>query len=121
MTKVPSIDDPNCGFKVIKQASSDEELLDLCSLYSEPCEPEDYDIHGQIKIGVWFRTEEKTLYVRVAKAKGLSAANDDGTSDPYVKVYLLPGLGKLAKRRTTIQRSTTKPEFNEIMKVYIYS
>ena len=111
------INDPNSGFKIIKQATSEEDMIDLCSLYSEPCEPEDYDIHGEIKFGVWYKTEENTLYVRVVKAKDLSAANKDGTSDPYVKTYLLPGMGKLSKKRTGIQRSTTKPEFNELLKV----
>ena len=105
------------GFKIIKQATSEENMIDFCSLYSEPCDPEDYDIHGEIKLGVWYKTEENTLYVRVVKAKDLSAANKDGTSDPYVKIYLLPGMGKLSKRRTTIQRLTTKPVFNEILKV----
>lgn len=116
-----SIDNPDCGFKLVKQEKTIlETMLDLCSLYSEPCEPEDYEIQGEIQLGVWFRISEKTLFVRVIEARDLSAANDDGTSDPYVKVYLLPGKAKKMKRRTGIQRSTLNPKFNEMLKVCIH-
>ena len=96
--------------------SAEEDLIDLCSLYSEPCDPEDYKISGRIMFGVWYRTEEDILYVRISKLEKLFGIKD-GTADPYVKTYLLPGKNKLLKRRTGIQRRTTKPEINELLKV----
>ena len=113
--RVHSIDDADCGFKLISK-TSDESLVDLCSVYSEPCYP-DVKITGRILIGVWYRKEEKRLYVRCMKAENL-AAPVDGALDPYVKTYLLPGLFKSNKRKTGLQYETTKPVWDEILKVH---
>ena len=110
----PSIDS-NQGFKVIRQARSEEDLDDLCSLYSEP----DYNsesIGGKLELGIWYRVDEMTLYVRIAKAKELVNIGE-AKPDPYVRMHLLPDKTKLTKRRTGIQRKTNTPEFNEILKV----
>lgn len=112
--RVPSIDDADCGFKLIAK-TSDESLVDQCSVYSEQCFL-DVEITGRILIGVWYRKEEKRLYVRCVKAEKL-AAPADGALDPYVKTYLLPGLFKSNKRKTGLQYETTKPVWNEILKV----
>lgn len=112
--KVPSIDDVDCGFKLISR-TDEGSLVDLCSVYSEQCYP-DVEITGRIMLGVWYRAEEKRLYVRCVKAEKL-AAPIDGALDPYVKTYLLPGLFKSNKRKTGLQYDTTKPVWNEILKV----
>ena len=94
--------DSNQGFKVIRKGRSEEDLDDLCSLYSEP----DYNsemVSGKIKLGIWYRTDNTTLYVRVAKGKDLASVGD-GKPDPYVRMHLLPDKTKLTKRRTSIQR-----------------
>ena len=105
------------GFKIIRQGQSEEDLDDLCSLYSEP----DYfseTIGGKIKLGIWYRTDDSTLYVRVSKAEELKNLGES-KPDPYVRMHLLPDKTKLTKRRTSIQRKTNAPEFDELLKVRI--
>ena len=90
----------------------------VSSIYSADGGMGDYMITGKIQIGVWFKND--VLFVRVVKAKGLAAAKPGGTSDPYVKTYLLPDKTKHTKRKTGIQRKTLNPEYNETVKVSYY-
>ena len=111
---IPRISDDDCGFHLIAQAS-DESLVDMCSVYSEQC----YfgvEITGRILLGTWYKHDEKRLYVRIVKAENLAEAAD-GALDPYVKTYLLPGIYKSNKRKTGLQYDTTKPAWNELLKV----
>lgn len=52
-----------------------------------------------------------SLAVTVIKAEELPALDMGGTSDPYVKCYLLPD--KKKKFETKVHRKTLNPEFNE--------
>ncbi len=36
-----------------------------------------------------------------------------GLSDPFVKIYLMNGKKRLGKKKTTVQKSTLSPYFNE--------
>lgn len=51
------------------------------------------------------------LIVGVIQAEGLAAMDMSGTSDPYVKVYLLPD--KKKKFETKVHRKTLDPTFSE--------
>lgn len=51
------------------------------------------------------------LVVRVVSAENLPAKDFSGTSDPYVKMYLLPD--RKNKFQTKVHRKTLEPEFNE--------
>lgn len=95
--------------------SSVESLKSLTSMYSAPAGKGDYDITGKLQVGVWYKNGQ--LLVQVMTAKGLAAAKKGGVSNPYVKMYLLPDLGKCTKRKTSVQRKTTNPVFDEILKV----
>ena len=90
-------------------------LNSITSMYSASIGKGNYDITGEIELGVWFKNGQ--LFVRVVRAKGLAAAKKGGVSDPYVKTYLLPDRGKQSKRKTGVQRKTVHPVFNEILKV----
>lgn len=61
------------------------------------------------------------LIVGILQAQDLAAMDMGGTSDPYVKVYLLPD--KKKKHETKVQRKNLCPVFNEtfIFKVYVVS
>lgn len=61
-----------------------------------------------------------SLAVTVIKAEELPALDMGGTSDPYVKVYLLPD--KKKKFETKVHRKTLNPEFNEtfVFKVSVW-
>uniref|UniRef100_A0A8C6CGV7 C2 domain-containing protein n=1 Tax=Monodon monoceros TaxID=40151 RepID=A0A8C6CGV7_MONMO len=37
----------------------------------------------------------------------------NGYSDPFVRLYLHPNGGKKSKRKTSVQKKTLNPEFNE--------
>ena len=52
-----------------------------------------------------------SLTVTVLQAEELPALDMGGTSDPYVKVYLLPD--KKKKFETKVHRKTLNPIFNE--------
>lgn len=52
-----------------------------------------------------------SLSVTVLQAEDLPALDMGGTSDPYVKVYLLPD--KKKKFETKVHRKTLSPVFNE--------
>lgn len=52
-----------------------------------------------------------SLNVTVLQAEELPALDMGGTSDPYVKVYLLPD--KKKKFETKVHRKTLNPVFNE--------
>jgi len=64
-----------------------------------------------------------TLSVTVIQAEDLPALDMGGTSDPYVKVYLLPD--KKKKFETKVHRKTLNPVFNETFQFkvrrYFYS
>jgi len=54
---------------------------------------------------------QNSLSVTVIQAEDLPALDMGGTSDPYVKVYLLPD--KKKKFETKVHRKTLNPVFNE--------
>ena len=89
----------------------------VTSVYSADGGKGDYAVSGKVMVGIWHKHD--TLYVRIVKASGLAAAKTGGISDPYVKTYLLPDKSKYSKRKTGIQRKTTNPEYNEIVKVIL--
>lgn len=105
------------SFTVVRRSESAESLNSLSSVYIESCGQGDYPIKGKMKIGVWYKQNEEQLYVRIVSAKGLAAAKKNGTSNPYVKVFLLPDKSKQTKRMTGVQRKTLNPTYNEILKV----
>lgn len=102
----------------MKPALDDSESAEIRSLYSEPCFEVNHQISGSVKLGAWYTDSEKILYVRIAEANGLASVDGSSTDlNPYIKVYLLPGMDKQNKRRTGIQRETNQPQYNEIVKV----
>ena len=104
---------------LLSSSNSMGSLNSITSIYSASVGKGDYDITGEAELGVWYKDGQ--LFVRVVRAKGLAAAKKGGVSDPYIKTYLLPDRGKHSKRKTSVQRKTTNPIFNEILKVKLYT
>lgn len=48
----------------------------------------------------------------IKEAKNLTAAKSGGTSDSFVKGYLLPMRNKASKRKTPVMKKTLNPHYN---------
>ncbi|XP_028306700.1 protein piccolo isoform X6 [Gouania willdenowi] len=79
-------------------------------------------ISGEIQLQINYDRNLGNLIVHVLQARNLSPRDNDGYSDPFVKVYLLPGRGQVMvvqnasaenKRRTKYAQRTLNPEWNQ--------
>ena len=66
---------------------------------------------GKLTYSIQYVVAEENLLVTVYSAEGLPPKDFSGTSDPYVKIYLLPD--RKHKFQTKVHRKTLDPEFNE--------
>ncbi|XP_077999814.1 synaptotagmin-1-like isoform X1 [Glandiceps talaboti] len=66
---------------------------------------------GKLQFSLDYDFQEGKLTVGVIQAADLPGMDFSGTSDPYVKVYLLPD--KKKKYETKVHRKTLNPVFNE--------
>ncbi|KAF4526755.1 hypothetical protein B566_EDAN015102 [Ephemera danica] len=66
---------------------------------------------GKLQYKLEYDFNSNSLAVTVIQAEDLPALDMGGTSDPYVKVYLLPD--KKKKFETKVHRKTLSPVFNE--------
>lgn len=66
---------------------------------------------GRLQYKLDYDFNSNNLAVTVIQAEGLPGLDMSGTSDPYVKVYLLPD--KKKKHETKVHRKTLNPVFNE--------
>uniref|UniRef100_A0A6I8N6R3 Synaptotagmin 6 n=1 Tax=Ornithorhynchus anatinus TaxID=9258 RepID=A0A6I8N6R3_ORNAN len=66
---------------------------------------------GKINFSLKYDYENETLIVCILKAFDLPAKDFCGSSDPYVKIYLLPD--RKCKFQTRVHRKTLNPTFDE--------
>jgi len=66
---------------------------------------------GKLEYSIDYDFQKQELKVEVIQAQELPAMDMSGTSDPYVKVYVLPD--KKKKFETKVYRKTLNPIFNE--------
>ncbi|XP_078715415.1 synaptotagmin-9-like isoform X1 [Lampetra fluviatilis] len=80
---------------------------------ADPCESGDMKAPpcGRINFQVRYDYEGEQLVVKINKAVDLPAKDFSGTSDPYVKIYLLPE--RKRKYQTKVHRKTLNPVFDE--------
>lgn len=71
----------------------------------------EHAICGKLSFSMQYLPATETLLVCIIKAEDLPAKDFSGTSDPYVKVYLLPD--RKHKYQTKVHRKTLNPDFNE--------
>ncbi|XP_075996895.1 synaptotagmin VIII isoform X2 [Genypterus blacodes] len=71
----------------------------------------DKQYRGRMLYSLEYKAAQSELVVGIKKAAGLKAMDRGGSSDPYVKVYLLPDKAKICE--TKVFRSTLNPVFNE--------
>jgi synaptotagmin-1 len=66
---------------------------------------------GKLEFSLDYDFQKQELTVGVLQASELPAMDMGGTSDPYVKVYIMPE--KKKKFETKVHRKTLNPVFNE--------
>ncbi|KAM9457097.1 LOW QUALITY PROTEIN: synaptotagmin Va [Clarias gariepinus] len=74
-------------------------------------EDKEKEFFGKLEYTLDYNFTENQLIVGVLQAQDLPAMDIGGTSDPYVKVYMLPD--KKKKFETKVQRKNLCPVFNE--------
>ncbi|XP_070496414.1 synaptotagmin 1 isoform X1 [Chironomus tepperi] len=88
-----------------------EELTDNAEEQEDEGSKQSEQKLGKLQYKLEYDFNSNSLAVSVIKAEELPALDMGGTSDPYVKVYLLPD--KKKKFETKVHRKTLNPEFNE--------
>ncbi|XP_039298205.1 synaptotagmin-7 isoform X2 [Nilaparvata lugens] len=83
--------------------------ISLVDMYIDNSEPSENV--GQIHFSLEYDFQNTTLILRILTAKELPAKDMSGTSDPYVRVTLLPD--KKHRLETKIKRRTLNPRWNE--------
>ncbi|MEQ2220201.1 hypothetical protein ILYODFUR_002948, partial [Ilyodon furcidens] len=81
-----------------------------------------YPISGEIQLQIHYDKQLGNLIVHVLQARNLAPRDNNGYSDPFVKVYLLPGRGQVMvvqnasaenKRKSKHAGKSLNPEWNQ--------
>ncbi|EDW50896.1 GM26786 [Drosophila sechellia] len=83
--------------------------ISMTDMYSDSTDPSENV--GQIHFFLEYDFQNTTLILKVLQGKELPAKDLSGTSDPYVRVTLLPD--KKHRLETKIKRRTLNPRWNE--------
>ncbi|KAM4617590.1 synaptotagmin-9 isoform 2-T2 [Discoglossus pictus] len=67
---------------------------------------------GKLNFIIKYDCDLEKLIIKIHKAVNLPAKDFSGTSDPYVKIYLLPD--RKTKHQTKVHRKTLNPVFDEV-------
>ncbi|XP_035383848.1 protein piccolo isoform X2 [Electrophorus electricus] len=80
---------------------------------SEAAKTQLHPITGEIQLQINYDKQLGNLIVHVLQARNLAPRENNGYSDPFVKVYLLPGRGAENKRRSKHAQKSLNPEWNQ--------
>ncbi|XP_067009980.1 synaptotagmin 1 isoform X2 [Anabrus simplex] len=95
-----------------KEKPDMEELTENAEEGADEAESKQSEVKlGRLQYKLEYDFNSNSLAVTVIQAEDLPALDMGGTSDPYVKVYLLPD--KKKKFETKVHRKTLSPVFNE--------
>ncbi|VDM99140.1 unnamed protein product, partial [Onchocerca ochengi] len=73
---------------------------------------------GSIQFTLRYSAQQMKLHIRLTSAKNLRAMDKNGFSDPYVKLYLIPGASKATKMVSKTIEKTLNPLWNEQFTYY---
>nr|XP_037871295.1 synaptotagmin-6 isoform X2 [Bombyx mori] len=82
--------------ELVRQSSTDSAELEFC---------------GKLHFALRYDQEVEALIVKIFEARDLPIKDMSGSSDPYIKVFLLPDRKK--KFQTKVHRKNLNPVFNE--------
>ncbi|TGZ51478.1 Synaptotagmin 1 [Temnothorax longispinosus] len=105
---------PLHSWNPLRYAKVQPDMEELTDNAEEPDEAESKQSEvklGKLQYKLEYDFNSNSLAVTVIQAEELPALDMGGTSDPYVKVYLLPD--KKKKFETKVHRKTLNPVFNE--------
>ncbi|KAJ8273530.1 hypothetical protein GJAV_G00102640 [Gymnothorax javanicus] len=98
-------------------ASSSEANSSAPSKTASPFTPAEEPDLGQLTLAVDYNFPKKALVVTILEARGLPAVDEEsGSSDPYVKMTILPE--KKHRVKTRVMRKTLEPVFDETFTFY---
>merc|ERR1711935_322060 len=97
--------------KDLENKTTDKVQPDLADCDGPKCDDKKRDDLGRLQFSLDYDFQNNNLAVNLMQASDLAAMDMNGTSDPYVKVYLLPD--KKKKFETKVHRKTLNPIFNE--------
>ncbi|XP_034433907.1 protein piccolo isoform X2 [Hippoglossus hippoglossus] len=80
---------------------------------AEGTKTQSHPISGEIQLQIHYDKQLGNLIVHVLQARDLAPRDNNGYSDPFVKVYLLPGRGAENKRRSKHAGKSLNPEWNQ--------
>ncbi|XP_040886268.1 protein piccolo [Toxotes jaculatrix] len=89
---------------------------------AEGMKTQSHPISGEIQLQIHYDKQLGNLIVHVLQARNLALRDNNGYSDPFVKVYLLPGRGQVMvvqnasaenKRRSKHAGKSLNPEWNQ--------
>ncbi|XP_022112013.1 synaptotagmin-7-like isoform X2 [Acanthaster planci] len=96
---------------VMSAASAFSLAQEAFGLTESPEDEEEGEFVGKLQFSIKYEFTEETLVVKVLRATDLLAKDFSGTSDPFVKVMLLPN--KKHKMETKVKRKKLNPVWNE--------
>ncbi|XP_053720219.1 protein piccolo isoform X12 [Synchiropus splendidus] len=89
---------------------------------AEGTKSQSHPVSGEIQLQIHYDKQLGNLIVHVLQARNLAPRDNNGYSDPFVKVYLLPGRGQVMvvqnasaenKRRSKHAGKSLNPEWNQ--------
>uniref|UniRef100_A0A8C9KE93 C2 domain-containing protein n=1 Tax=Panthera tigris altaica TaxID=74533 RepID=A0A8C9KE93_PANTA len=83
------------------------------SLYEEEETEAAGDERGRILLSLCYSSRQGGLLVGVLRCAHLAPMDANGYSDPFVRLFLHPHMGKRRKYKTSVRKKTLNPEFNE--------
>ncbi|XP_061565737.1 synaptotagmin-4 [Cololabis saira] len=69
---------------------------------------------GELLLSLCYQSTTNTLTVVVLKARHIPKAENNGPTDPYVKVNLHHGKKRICKKKTHVKKCSPNPVFNEL-------
>lgn len=69
---------------------------------------------GRILLSLCYSSQRGGLLVGVLRCAHLAPMDANGYSDPFVRLFLHPNVGKKSKYKTSVRKKTLNPEFNEV-------